>query len=80
MRKTVNNIIYADMLETLVHSAVMDLYPAGYCLFLDDEAKIHRTVHVLENVDDIFKHIIPQKMDSHTTKCYPVENLSILKD
>ena len=37
--KTVNNIIYADMLETLVHPAVMELYPAVDCLFQDDKSQ-----------------------------------------
>ena len=79
--KNVNNIVYADMLECLVHPGVMKLYPAGDCLWQDDEAKIHRTDHVLAKVDELFKHRIPPKMASHTADLYPIENLwSILKD
>ena len=79
--KTVNNIIYADMLETLVKPAVMNLYPAGDCLFQDDEAKIHRIEHVSTKAAEMFKNRILPKMASHTADLYPVENLwSILKD
>ena len=57
------------------------LYPAGDCIFQDDEAKIHRTDHVLNKAAVLFKHRVPPGMASHTADLYPIENLwSILKD
>ena len=62
--KNVTRSIYSDMLETLVHPAVMELYPRGDCLWQDNEAKIHRTEEVLSKVDELFKKRIPPKMAS----------------
>ena len=52
--KNINNIIYADMIESEVLPAVEELFPDLDCLFQDDEAVIHRTQHVLETVSRCF--------------------------
>ena len=78
--KNVNGEIYADMLETIVQPAVMELYPGGDSWFQDDEAKIHRTPAVLDKVDALFNHRVPPKMACCTADLYPIENIwSILK-
>ena len=60
--------------------AIDELYPLGDCWFQDDEAKIHRTQHVLDTVDRLFKNRVPAGMASVTADLLSVENLwSIMK-
>ena len=73
--KNINNIIYADMIESEVLPAVEELFPDLDCLFQDDEAVIHRTQHVLETVSRCFPHRIPPGMASHTADLLPIENI-----
>ena len=51
------------------------IYPHGDCYFQDDEAKIHRTQHVLDTVDRLFKNRVPAGMASVTADLLSVENL-----
>ena len=79
IQKTVNSVVYADMLETLVKPAADKIFKNF--VFQDDEATIHRTSDVLNTVDGLFKDRIPPGMASMTADLYPIENVwSILKD
>ena len=79
IQKTVNSVVYTDMLETLVKPAADKIFKNF--VFQDDEATIHRTSDVLNTVDGLFKDRINPGMASMTADLYPIENVwSILKD
>ena len=73
--KTINSIIYADMIQTKVLPEVKKLFPDLDCWFQDDKARIHRTQHVLDTVDATFPQRIPTKMASSTVDLLPIENI-----
>ena len=73
--KTINSFIYTDMIQTKVLPEVQKLFPDLDCWFQDDEARIHRTQHVLDPVDATFPQRVPAKMASCTADLLPIENI-----
>ena len=71
--KTLKNIINAEMIQTKILPEVKKLF--SELLVQDDEARIHRTRHVLDTVDATFPQRIPAKMASCMVDLLPIENI-----
>ena len=79
--KTINSIMYADMIKEKAGPAVLEVYPDGSGVFQDDGATIHRAEVSLRAVEETFTSRV-----DHTTQApkmadvWPIENVwSILK-
>ena len=79
--KSINGIMYADMVREKAGPAVLQLYPEGNAIWQDDGARIHRCPEVLEAVAATFRYRVdPVLQAPKMADFWPIENVwSIIK-
>ena len=79
--KTINSVMYADLIREKASRAARRIYPAGNAIFQDDNATIHRCPTFLAAVNDCFWHRVDPALQAPKMAGFrPIENVwGILK-
>ena len=79
--KTINGVMYADLIREKASRAARRIYPAGNAIFQDDGATIHRCPAALAAVNDCFRYRVdPALQAPKMADFWPIENVwGILK-